>query len=362
MQQKQMWITLSVGVIYGIAAMWIMLYAAMHRVVTIEDVGQGQIFAENTQTNGNDEYRIWKNLVLAPESTQEKDIVIPLEPEMKAENVTIENHYMNKEIWIGFDGLDKNFFTVNKIAGNLASVESAVYGKQNGLVWVKFKMDSIYECKSILEDGHLCIELHSPKEVYETVVIVDPLCEEETTEENKERMTAKEITMDIAKRLEEKMKAVDSVRVYYMGMDGENPTVEERRLIMEETGADFYIGIQLNTSEDTSLYGIETIYNSTYFIPGFGNVELADSLTKNVTIQVSDRANGLTEAGQEDMIVQKATIPAVILKAGYLSNEKEAALLNIPEYRDKIAEGIFLTIQEANEKTKNEGTIWQNGD
>lgn len=356
MQQKQMLITLWVGVIYGVVAMCIMLYAAVHRVVVIEDVGQEQIFAENMQESGVEEHGTWKNLELAEEIMQKKDIVIPVEKEVKAENVIIENHYMKKEIWIGFDGIEKNFFAKHTVAGNLAAVETAVYGKQDGLIWLKFKMDGIYECKSILEDGHLCIDLERPKEVYETVVVIDPLYAENSVYGQKEGMTEKEIAMDIAKRLEEKVKALDSVKVYYTGMDGENPSVEERGQLIQDTSADLYIGIELNNSKDTSMYGVETLYNGTYFIPGFGNVELADSLTRNVTEQVSGRANSLTEAGEEDMIVKKATIPAVILKAGYLSNEKEAALLNREEYRDKIAEGIFLTVQDAYEKMKNEET------
>lgn len=356
MQQKHMWITLPVGAAYVIAVMWIMLYAAMNRVVMIEDVTQEQMLSESTQGAGQKDKGIWKDLTLSAESGQEKDIVIPVEAELKAEQVKIENHYLDKEIWIGFDGVEKNYFAQNSIAGNLASVENAVYGKQEGLLWLKFKVDGIYECKSILEDGHLCITLENPKEIYETVAVIDACYYRNTAGAQKEGMTDKEITADIAKRLEEKLKAENAVKVYYIGMDGEEPSAEERQRFVEEAGADYYIGIRLNESTDASAYGVETIYNGTYFLPGFGNVELADCLTKNVTKQVSGRANGLTEAEEEDMIVQKAKIPAVVLQAGYLSNAKEAELLNRGEYRDKIAEGIFQTVKEANEKMKNEET------
>lgn len=356
MQQKHIWITLPVGAAYVIAAMWIMLYAAMNRVVMIEDVTQEQMPTESMQESGQSGKGTWKNLTLSAEKGQGKDIVIPVEEGLKAEQVTIKNHYLNKEIWIGFDGVEKNYFDQKSIAGNLASVEEAVYGKQEGLLWLRFKVDGIYECKSILENGHLCITLENPKELYETVAVIDACYYRNTAGAQTEGMTDREITADITRRLEEKLKAEGAVKVYYIGVDGEEPSAEERVQFVKEAGADLYIGIGLNESTDASVYGVETIYNGTYFLPGFGNVELADCLTKNVTKQVSGRANGLTEAKEEDMIVQKAQIPAVILQAGYLSNAKEAELLNRGEYRDRIAEGIFQTVREANEKMKNEET------
>lgn len=354
MQQKQMRITLIIGLVYVVAAMWIMLYAATHRVVVIQDVTQGQMLSSAESEESRRENSIWKAVELTINEEMGKDIVIPLETELKAEQVTIENHYMEKEVWIGLDGVDKDFFEKNPVSGNLSLIEEAVYGKQKGLVWLRFKLADVYECKSILEDTHLCIELVKPKEIYEKVVVLDPWYNESAAGVLREGMTEKEITLDIAKRLEEKMKADDSIKIYYTRMDEEEPSLEARQNIIKETEADFYIGIMLNEDTDTAKYGVETVYNGTYFIPGVGSVELADCLERNVTLKVSGRANGLTQAGEEDIIVQKATVPAALLKAGYLSNEKEAALLNSEGYREWIAEGIWDAVQEAYEKMENE--------
>ncbi len=346
MQQKQKWVTLSVGLIYFIAAMWIMIYASMHRVVRIEDVAQEQRSSGTVEENKESDKGSWKTIEFIENMALENDIIIPLDQEIKAENVIIENHYMDKELWIGIEGIEKKYFADRTLEGNTTIVQNAYYGKQKGTVWLKFELDGVYECQSILEDNHLYIELVKPKEIYDTVIVIDPWYSEEMSK-RKSGMTEQEITLDIAERVEEKMASMDTVKVYFTRVDEEMPTLEQRQQIITEAGADFYIGIELKTSEDTSVYGVETIYNGTYFIPYFGNVELADSLEKNVTLQVSGRANGLTQAGEEDIIVQKARIPAVILKAGYLSNEKEAALLNTEEYRDRIAEGIVMTVQEA---------------
>lgn len=183
---------------------------------------------------------------------------------------------------------------------------------------------------------------------YERVIFID-YSSGSGTEEN-------EITLDILKRTEEKLAAQGAVKVYYINAENDErmPSVEEKLQEISETEADLYIEIELNENVDTSVYGIEVVYNGTYFIPDFGNAELADCLARNVTKQVSGRANGLTQATEEDIILQKVKVPAVVLKAGYLSNEKESGLLNTEAYRDRIAEGIAVTVQEAYEKMEKE--------
>lgn len=190
------------------------------------------------------------------------------------------------------------------------------------------------------------------REAYERIIVVDPCGSGESN--SKDEKQAQEITLDIARRLEEKILADNTIKVYYTRTDDTVMSEEQKLKLISETEADFYVGIALNESSDASVYGVETVYNGTYFIPYFGNTELADCMERNVTKQALGRANGLTQAGEEDIILQKTKIPAVVLKAGYLSNNKEAELLNNESYREQIAEGVFLAVQEAYEKMENE--------
>lgn len=259
MQRKRMWITLAVGSVYVVMAMFVMLYAI--------NSGNGQRLSESKQNAG-------KN------TGSTLDTLIVSEEQEKTEAVSMEQKKADSES-----------------------------------------------------------DVQKPETVYERGVVIDPYVD------GKDRITA-----DIAERIVQKLETVYGLKVYYT----EKTSIEERQQFISETNADFYIGIALNESADSSVYGVETVYNGTYFIPFFGNTDLADCLERNVTIQVSGRANGLTQATEEDIILQRIKIPAVILKAGYLSNEKEAALLDTEEYRDRIAEGVLIAVQEAYEKMENE--------
>jgi N-acetylmuramoyl-L-alanine amidase len=127
-------------------------------------------------------------------------------------------------------------------------------------------------------------------------------------------------------------------------MDDSNPGEEMRAALANDAKADIYIRIQADASEDSSVYGITTVYNGDFFIPGFGNLELADSLEKEVVTSVSGKALGLMEAEATEHAVRHVMVPAAAVKAGFLTNQQEAALLVREEYQDKIAEGIYNAI------------------
>lgn len=97
--------------------------------------------------------------------------------------------------------------------------------------------------------------------------------------------------------------------------------------------------------EDPEQFGTETWYNGEYFIPGFGNLQMANLLERRVTEAVSGRANGLMET--QDPVLQRLTIPGALVKAGYLTHEREGELLGQQGYVQKVAEGIVDALRQA---------------
>ena len=59
------------------------------------------------------------------------------------------------------------------------------------------------------------------------------------------------------------------------------------------------------------------------------------------------REMGLAEAGDNDEIIRKATVPAATIKVGYYTNTQENILLNRDDYRTRIADGIMAAIEQA---------------
>lgn len=278
---------------------------------------------------------------------------IPLPAECKAEDIVVENYYMNQELCILIGGVGSDFYASNVISGNLDTVEKGVC-EENGEadekgVKLRFSMTGVFEYRTILENHDLYVSFLGPREMYDKIVVIDPSCGGSNKGNEENGLLEKELTLQIAKKVKEKLDETD-VKVYYTRMDDSNPVEEDRVRLANGSKADMYIRIQVDANKDSSIYGVTTIYNEDYFIPGFGSVELADLLEREVVTSIKGKALGLSKAQEEDYAIRSITIPAAAVKVGCLTNKQEAILLGREEYQEKIAEGICNAIMAVYEE------------
>ena len=279
--------------------------------------------------------------------------------ECKAEDIVIENYYMNQELCILVGTADADFYEANAISGNLDMVkkglcEAANEGTDEKGVKLRFSLTGIFEYHTILENHDLYVNFLSPREMYDKIVVIDPYGGGSNAGNEGNGLSEKDITLQVAKKIKEKLDESD-IKVYYTRMDDSNPGEEDRVRLANETRADMYIRIQVDANEDSSVYGATTIYNEDYFIPGFGSVELADILEREVVTSIKGKALGLTGAEEEDYAVRSITVPAAAVKVGCLTNKQEAILLGREEYQDKIADGICNAVQKVYEDKNQPG-------
>ena len=92
-QQQNRRITLILWLLLGSMSMGIMLWTAAHKTVVISALSQeqGGLVTENQAERSHE-----MQLAMAEDRKAEREICIPLETGTKAENVVVENHYMEK--------------------------------------------------------------------------------------------------------------------------------------------------------------------------------------------------------------------------------------------------------------------------
>lgn len=354
--------------VFVAAAMGVMLYYSANKVIVVAGVAQDEVVAssgdraadgsgaENAALTGDDAARTGEEqgrLNIDRNRPNTSYFCIPLPESVRAEKVTIENHYMDRELWVSIedekpDTLEE-FYKSNSMYGNCENVLSGHLDTEEHRLCLHFEVTDIYEYHSIFENNTLYVEFDTPKEVYDKIVVIDPAYGENDTGVTIEGAAAKDITLGIAKALKAKLDETD-VKVYYTRMDDTDPAEEERVKLASATKADMLIRIEVSGADDSKLYGTEAVYNSRFFIPGFGSVELADLLEREVVTAISGKAGGLLEAGEEDAVICDATVPAAAIRVGYLTNSQEAILLQRDDYIDRIAEGIYQAVMKAYEE------------
>ena len=347
------------------AAMGVMLWFCTNKIVVVADVAQDEVVqaAESGGTEGSAGNMVRDGAQPSPEDSNRIDIerdsentnyfCVPIPPSVRVENVTIENHYMDRQLWVSIEPEkmqdEEAFYEQNGVYGNCEKVVDGHFEVERKRICLQFQLTDVYEYRSIFEDNTLYIEFVPPREVYEKIVVIDPAYGREDTGAATESVASKDITLNVAKALKEKLDKTD-IKVYYTRMDDSNPEAERRVGLAEAARADMLIRIEVNSAESSKQYGTEAVYNSRFFIPGFGSVELADLLEREVVTAISGKANGLIEASAEDTVISEATVPAAAIKVGYLTNGQESILLQREDYIQRIAEGIYQTILKAYEE------------
>lgn len=333
-----MWTALCTG------CMVVMLVFATNKTIVIADVYQEQTeLSVNAAAEGHglrDTELILKRVYGVTGSFS-----VPLPKNIKAENVVIENRYMDRELWIYIQSEDTGFYEENGIFGDTSPIQSGCSEPQEDGSLLKLQMSRIMEYRSTMEGNTLTIACYEPDELYEFVVVLDPEGGGSDTGYCGQNLTEKELTLQVARQVQKKLTDPE-VRLYLTRTEDSEVSEQEKIRLAEEVNADFYIclGVELD-EENPENYGIGSSYNEEYFFPGFGNANLADVVTKAVTISSSNRATGLFSAG-EDSILKALRTRGVRISLGYLSNQKEEALLGQETYQEKLAEGIVTAIAE----------------
>ena len=342
-----LWVTLC-GV-----CMSVMLWFGSNKTIVIADMSQEHTgLSVDAELTGDADKG--SKLVLQRTNNVPNSFCVPLPKGIKPENVVMENRYMSRELWIFVQGVEEDFYQENKIYGDTSCILGG-YSKEweSGLL-LTLEMEDVLEYRSTMEGNVLTIACSDPRDLYDFLVVLDPVGGGSDAGITGYGISEKELALEVARHVQRNFE-MSNVRLYLTRTEDVEVSPEERTALAEAIRADLYIRIGAGADgNDPDAYGIQGYYNGEYFIPGFGNAELADIVTKEVTIASSNRAVGLVPA-DADSILRSIGVSAMELSMGYLSNPQEEALLKQEAYQGKLASGILNGIREACERLEQLG-------
>lgn len=194
-----------------------------------------------------------------------------------------------------------------------------------------------------------------------------------TKKGKKVTLNEKDITLDISKLLAEKLrKAYPDKKIIMTRSDDSWLSLEQRVEIansikLEPNEAVLYISVHVNASLDKKASGYEVWYLSPGFrrtvidssavdgdeslIPILNSMLEEEYTTESVLIakfimdglaaQIGNQSQSRGIKEEEWFVVRNANMPSVLIETGFITNEKEAALLDDDGYLRKIAQGIY---------------------
>jgi N-acetylmuramoyl-L-alanine amidase len=193
----------------------------------------------------------------------------------------------------------------------------------------------------------------------------------------------KALALAIASRLCTAVKA-EGIRAEITRSDDTFLSLAERTALANQAGADLFVSIHLNSSPDTATSGIETYYlnNTTdhatirlarmengvaggYSLSGGPNLNyiltdmrqqykanesaslaamIETEAAASVSASTGMQLNALGAKQGPFYVLVGAMMPAALVECGFLSNSKEAQLLETPRYQQALADGIARAI------------------
>ena len=254
---------------------------------------------------------------------------------VNVEDIAIENHYRDRALLIRLSGIKASDFAGTCVTGDVSDITVVAWKAKDSEILISFQMSAIWEYEVTQEGANLLIKNTAVQELYDTVVVIDPIYVQGMTED----VTAL-VAESVAQYANEQ-----GIKVYITRGSGTERTEAERLALVLDTEADYVIELNISSDTNADKYGLSAVYNDRYFSLNCDNVTVADTVLKAVATTVKNRANSI-EPADEGSLLMMLKQPSAGISIGYSSNTEEYALLMNANYRDALAIGIYNGIAE----------------
>lgn len=151
----------------------------------------------------------------------------------------------------------------------------------------------------------------------------------------------KELTLEITKKLNDKL-LENGYDVHMTRETDKAVDLYKRPEIANDLGAEIFLSIHINSSENSEPSGIEVFY-----APALSNklkeVEqspLAESLQKSLIKETGAISRG-AKAGGRLVVLKNTKNVAALAELGFISNKKELDLMKDEDYQEKLVNGLY---------------------
>lgn len=167
-------------------------------------------------------------------------------------------------------------------------------------------------------------------------------------------MVERDYTKKVADAVADKLSIYSNLKIVRIGNSDEHPIVKntDRVNMAKEAGADLYITIHYNGSEDKSVSGTQVYYPSESGYPeDTASKQLAEVLSRTVSSSIGIRNHGVfTEDVVGGLVIIKHSslvgFPCVCIEGGFMSNQNDVNLLKGDEGVERYAKGVADGILE----------------
>ena len=210
-------------------------------------------------------------------------------------------------------------------------------------------LDHVYVHSVFEDDYYYYIDLKRPREVYDRILVIDAgHGGKDAGAVSKDELTyEKNINLGILLELKELLDR-DNIKVYYTRIVDDKVFLRPRVNLANDVDCDFFISIHSNANgSSTKANGLEILYYN-HEHKGITIKDMAKMFSEEISKTIQLRNNGILQMSNDDvLILNHATVPAILVESGYMSNLSDLDYIKSTEGQADYAVGIYNSILRA---------------
>ena len=263
-------------------------------------------------------------------------------------DVKIIPDYAGQQINVQLPGADQNYLYDYQLIGKNDLIINLDYTSHGGAGTIALKMDRVMEVESSYDEKYLYLDFKTPKEIYDRVVVVDAGHGGSAPGAVSGDIYEKNITLAIVQQLKAMFDEAGNSRVgvYYTRLDDTDPDFSDRVGLANNSGADLFVSVHINSVKGTAGEGVEVMYNEQAPDTAFDTKDFAQILLDHEVKSLGAVNRGLIP-GNKIYIIRNALMPAALVEVGFMNNPTELSNLLDASYQKRAAAGIYKGIMDS---------------
>ncbi len=263
-------------------------------------------------------------------------------------DVKIIPDYAGQQINVQLPGADQNYLYDYQLIGKNDRIINLDYTSHGGAGTIALKMDRVMEVESSYDEKYLYLDFKTPKEIYDRVVVVDAGHGGSAPGAVSGDIYEKNITLAIVQQLKAMFDEAGNSRVgvYYTRLDDTDPDFSDRVGLANNSGADLFVSVHINSVKGTAGEGVEVMYNEQAPDTAFDTKDFAQILLDHEVKSLGAVNRGLIP-GNKIYIIRNALMPAALVEVGFMNNPTELSNLLDASYQKRAAAGIYKGIMDS---------------
>lgn len=258
------------------------------------------------------------------ENREEAKLVIPLTDKITEDIISIQDEFVHNKLYIRMNDSGSCLASGAVLVTDDRYLDDVSVYKQSGTTVVEATVRENYSYLLDYQQGKLTIQFEDVRKQYDKIAVVYvPYSELQGVFLSEWTQTWQKSLQDYAAKHNIKL---------YMTYDLQDTYSEVQvAKFAQRIHADMLLGIK--TDKESEKSNIETVCNTVYFIPEFGNLELAIALQEEFLNVFKYSTTGIRECKEEDELLKMSTVPTalVVISEPILAQEKAEDEYNVSQ-------------------------------